>query len=503
MRLMPYTEELPYALYRAGQVRELDRIAIEEFAIPGAELMERAGSRAFQCMQDHWPDLSEVLVVCGMGNNGGDGYVIARLAREAGLQVRVLQLGDVHQLKGDALTMAKAWSSLGQNIEPFEGVTGKPGLIVDAILGTGLEREVVGRWASAIEQINRHQAPVFAVDIPSGLHADSGRVMGCAIEADVTISFIGLKQGMFTGRGPDCCGEVTFDALDVPARIYARQVVAARRIDWQKRSHLVSPRQRSAHKGDFGHLLVVAGDQGYSGAARLAAEAAARSGVGLVTLATHPDHAPFINQGRPELMVNGVTDREDLLRLQKRANCLVLGPGLGRSDWGQRVYRASLESSLPTVLDADALYWLAEYPMHRENWVLTPHPGEASRLLGCDTQMVQNDRFAACEELQLRFGGVVVLKGAGSLISEGAGHPPALCSDGNPGMATGGSGDVLSGIIGASIAQGYSLRDAAELGVCLHAAAGDRASIKGEIGLLASDLLPELRTLLNLEGGGV
>ncbi|MCU7931588.1 MAG: NAD(P)H-hydrate dehydratase [Candidatus Thiodiazotropha sp. (ex Codakia rugifera)] len=500
---MPYTEELPYALYRAGQVRELDRIAIEEFAIPGAELMERAGSRAFQCMQDHWPDLSEVLVVCGMGNNGGDGYVIARLAREAGLQVRVLQLGDVHQLKGDALTMAKAWSSLGQNIEPFEGVTGKPGLIVDAILGTGLEREVVGRWASAIEQINRHQAPVFAVDIPSGLHADSGRVMGCAIEADVTISFIGLKQGMFTGRGPDCCGEVTFDALDVPARIYARQVVAARRIDWQKRSHLVSPRQRSAHKGDFGHLLVVAGDQGYSGAARLAAEAAARSGVGLVTLATHPDHAPFINQGRPELMVNGVTDREDLLRLQKRANCLVLGPGLGRSDWGQRVYRASLESSLPTVLDADALYWLAEYPMHRENWVLTPHPGEASRLLGCDTQMVQNDRFAACEELQLRFGGVVVLKGAGSLISEGAGHPPALCSDGNPGMATGGSGDVLSGIIGASIAQGYSLRDAAELGVCLHAAAGDRASIKGEIGLLASDLLPELRTLLNLEGGGV
>lgn len=503
MRIMPYIDELPYALYRAGQVREFDRIAIEEFAIPGAELMERAGSRTFQCMQDHWPDLSEVLVVCGMGNNGGDGYVVARLAREAGLQVQVLQLGDVHQLKGDALTMAKAWSALGQNIEPFEGVTGKPGLIIDAILGTGLEREVVGRWASAIEQINRHQAPVFAVDIPSGLHADSGRVMGCAIEADVTISFIGLKQGMFTGRGPDCCGEITFDALDVPAPIYARQVVAARRIDWQKRSHLVSPRQRSAHKGDFGHLLVVAGDQGYSGAARLAAEAAARSGVGLVTLATHPDHAPFINQGRPELMVNGVTDREDLLRPQKRANCLVLGPGLGRSDWGQRVYRASLESSLPAVLDADALYWLAEYPMHRENWVLTPHPGEASRLLGCDTQMVQNDRFAACEELQLRFGGVVVLKGAGSLISEGAGHPPALCSEGNPGMATGGSGDVLSGIIGASIAQGYSLRDAAELGVCLHAAAGDRAAIKGEIGLLAGDLLSELRTLLNLEGSGV
>ncbi|MCU7904815.1 MAG: NAD(P)H-hydrate dehydratase [Candidatus Thiodiazotropha sp. (ex Epidulcina cf. delphinae)] len=497
MRATPYAEELPYTLYRAEQVREFDRIAIEEFAIPGAELMERAGSRAFQFMRQRWPVLSEILVVCGMGNNGGDGYVVARLAKQAGLQVRVLQLGDASQLKGDASTMAQAWLALGREIEPFEGLPGEPALIVDAILGTGLERELTGRWASAIEQINQHPAPVLAIDIPSGLNADNGRIMGWAIKARATISFIGLKQGMFTGGGPDCCGEIVFDALEVPAPIYARQTPAARRIDWQQRSEHLSLRRRSAHKGDFGHLLVVAGDQGYPGAARLAAEAAARSGVGLVTLATHPAHAPYINQGRPELISRGIADEESLLRLLKGMNGLILGPGLGRSVWGGMVYRLALDSGLPMVVDADALNWLAEQPTHREDWILTPHPGEASRLLGGDTQTVQNDRFAACEALRNRFGGVVVLKGAGTLIDDGAGKPPALCSDGNPGMATGGSGDILSGIIGALIAQGYALRDAAEHGVCLHAAAGDRAAVGGEIGMLAGDLLPELRPLLN------
>ncbi|MES9836912.1 MAG: NAD(P)H-hydrate dehydratase [Candidatus Thiodiazotropha sp.] len=502
MRVMPHIEGLPYALYRADQVREFDRIAIEEFDIPGAELMERAGSCAFRFMQARWPDLSEILVVCGMGNNGGDGYVVARLASQAGLRVRVLQLGDALKLKGDALIMAESWTALGHPIEPFEQL-GKPDLIVDAILGTGLERDVAGSWASAIEAINRHRAEVFAIDIPSGLHADSGRIMGCAIEAAATISFIGLKQGMLTGRGPDCCGEIVFHALEVPARIYGRQRLACKRIDWRKRSALVTPRRRSAHKGDFGHLLVIAGDRGYAGAARLAAEAAARSGAGLVTLATHPDHAHCLNLGRPELMVRGVTEGKEIEALIQRADALVLGPGLGRSDWGSRVYGAALATRLTALIDADALYWLNREPQHRDNWILTPHPGEAARLLKCDTAKVESDRFAACEALQRRFGGVAVLKGAGTLISDGTAQPPALCSDGNPGMATGGSGDLLSGIIGAFMVQGYAHREAAELGVCLHAAAGDRAAVEGEIGLLASDLLPEIRTLLNRGSEGV
>jgi NAD(P)H-hydrate epimerase len=494
---MPATDQLPYALYTAAQVREFDRIVIEEYGIPGADLMERAGTRACHWMQKRWPDLSEILVVCGIGNNAGDGLVLARHARQAGLRVRVLQLGDAAKLRGDALTMADAWRVQGGEIEPYAGVPGKPGLIVDALLGTGLERDVAGPWAAAIDEINRHQAPVFALDIPSGLNADSGRVMGGAIHAEATLSFIGLKQGMFTGKGPDCCGEVAFDTLDVPARVYGRQLLAARRIDWHKLADLMGRRRRTAHKGDFGHLLVIGGGTGYGGAIRLAAEAGARSGAGLVTVASHPEHTATLNVGRPELMCRGVEAGEHLAPLLERASVMALGPGLGRDDWGERMFLAASASVLPTVLDADGLYWLSRHADRRDNRIITPHPGEAARLLGCSTGEVQADRFAAVGALQERFGGVVVLKGAGTLIADGSAHPPALCSDGNPGMASGGTGDLLTGIIGALVAQGHALRLAAELGVSLHAAAGDRAAAKGEIGMLAGDLLPELRRLLN------
>ncbi|MCG8070673.1 MAG: NAD(P)H-hydrate dehydratase [Candidatus Thiodiazotropha taylori] len=499
MRVMPFTDSLPYALYRADQVRQFDRIAIDEFEIPGENLMERAGVRAFDLLRHRWPEVREILVVCGLGNNGGDGYVLARLALQAGISVRVLQLGDPGKIKGDALLKAEAWMALGQPLEPYQGLPGKPGLIVDAILGTGLERDLRGDWKAAVEQINQHQAPVFALDIPSGLNSDSGRVMGCAVKAAATISFIGLKQGMFTGNGPDCCGEVAFDALEIPAQIYARQLLACRRMDWSKVSASVSRRERSSHKGSHGHLLVVGGDQGYSGAIRLAAEGGARSGAGLVTLATHPEHAPWSNLGRPELMCRGVDADTDLTPLLQQASCVVLGPGLGRTSWGERLYQQVTKTELPLLLDADALYWLARQPDRRDNRLLTPHPGEAARLLGWDTQQVQSDRFAACEALQQRFGGVIVLKGAGTLVGSSGSQPVALCSDGNPGMASGGSGDVLSGVIGAFLAQGHALRDAAELGVCLHAAAGDKAARQGEIGMLAGDLIDALRETLNSE----
>ncbi|MCG8489742.1 MAG: NAD(P)H-hydrate dehydratase [Chromatiales bacterium] len=499
MRVMPFTDSLPYALYRADQVRQFDRIAIDEFDIPGETLMERAGIRAFDLLRHKWPEVREILVVCGLGNNGGDGYVVARQALQAGLRVRVLQLGDAEKIKGDALLKARAWTALGQHLEPFQDLPGKPGLIVDAILGTGLERDLSGDWKAAVDQINQHRAPVFALDIPSGLNSDSGRIMGCAVKAAATISFIGLKQGMFTGYGPDCCGEITFDALEIPAQIYARQLLACRRMDWSKVAASVSRRERSSHKGSYGHLLVVGGDRGYSGAIRMAAEGGARSGAGLVTLATHPEHAPWSNIGRPELMCRGIAADEDLDPLLQQASAVVLGPGLGRTPWGERVYHQVIETELPLLLDADALYWLARQPDQRDNRLLTPHPGEAARLLGWDTGQVQSDRFAACEALQQRYGGVIVLKGAGTLVGSSGSQPVALCSDGNPGMASGGSGDVLSGVIGAFLAQGCTLRDAAELGVCLHAAAGDKAAGRGEIGMLAGDLIDALRETLNSE----
>jgi len=496
MRVMPYTESLPYALYRAEQVREFDRIAIQEYAIPGAELMQRAGSRAFQLLRELWPQAVHIHVICGVGNNGGDGYVVARLAKQAGLQVRVFLLGDPAKIQGDALTMAQAWRKQGGEISPFDELPNNCDLIVDAILGTGLEREVTGAWADAIQVINRHPAPVLAIDIPSGLNSDTGREMGSAIQADATLSFIGLKQGMFTGQGPDCCGEIHFDALELPARIYARQFLSARRIDWMKLSSLIPARQRSAHKGDFGHVLVIGGDRGFSGAARLAAEAAARCGAGLVSVATHPEHAAHLNLGRPELMCRGVLDSGDLSPLLSRASVIAIGPGLGQGEWGRDLFSAAMQAGLPMVVDADALNLLSEAPV-RQKWVLTPHPGEAARLLGVVNRSIQADRFRALEQLQSRFGGVVVLKGAGTLIGDGSSHPPSICSGGNPGMATGGSGDLLTGIIASMIAQGFDLREAAELGVALHAAAGDRVAMQGEIGMLAGDLLASFRGLLN------
>jgi NAD(P)H-hydrate epimerase len=375
--------------------------------------------------------------------------------------------------------------------------------IVDALLGTGLERPVTGEWADAIAQCNASRAPVLALDIPSGLHADTGRVLGSAVRADATISFIGLKQGLFTGQGPDHCGLIRFNALDVPAAIYATEVLAARRIDWASERGLLPTRLPSAHKGDFGHVLVVGGAPGMSGAPRLAGEAALRAGAGLVTVATHPDHAGWLNLARPELMVRAAADAEALRDAARRADVIAVGPGLGQGDWGRALFAGALSLGRPLVVDADALNLLAADPVRRDDWVLTPHPGEAARLLGCTAADIEADRFAAVAALQRRYGGIVVLKGAGSLIL-GPGHRPVgVCSDGNPGMASGGTGDALTGIIASLQGQGLEAEQAAAMGVCLHAAAGDHAAREGLRGMLASDLIGALRpTLAGPDEGG-
>jgi NAD(P)H-hydrate epimerase len=496
-RLMPRSERLPHALYRAAQVRELDRTAIEDQGIAGAELMERAGTAAYRLLRERWPEARDLTILCGVGNNGGDGYVVARLAHAEGLAVRVVQLGDPQRLVGDALAMANAFREGGGWSEPFGELPRRTDLIVDAMLGTGLERALEGEWARAVTAANGHQAPILSIDMPSGLHADTGRVLGVGVRAAVTLTFIGLKQGMFTGAGPECCGEIHFDALQVPAVVYSREILSARRLDWTKQAALLGRRRRDAHKGDFGHVLVVGGATGYPGAARLAGEGALRAGAGLVTIATHPDHAPSLNLTRPELIVRGVLDGPDLDPLLEAVSVVAIGPGLGREPWGLALLARVLGSELPLVVDADALNLLAANPSSRSSWILTPHPGEASRLLNCSVTEIQADRFEAIRRLQGWFGGVAVLKGAGSLIVGPSRKPPAVCSEGNPGMASGGMGDVLTGIISALVAQGLSLEDAACAGVCLHAAAGDvAAAAGGERGLLASDLFGPVRSLL-------
>ena len=494
------SKNLPYALYRAEQVREFDRIAIEEFGIPGVELMQRAGQQAFVLANLLWPKLQHITIVCGAGNNAGDGYVIARLAKLAGLQCDLYCLQPPGILQGDAKTKADEWIECGGICQLFQTLPQKTDLIVDALLGTGLTREVSGDFAKVIKQINQHQAPVLAIDIPSGLDSDTGSIRGIAIKADVTISFIGLKQGLFTADGPEMCGSIHFDSVQIPAKIYARQILSARRLDYSKINRFITPRARNTHKGSFGKLLIIGGNQGYSGAARLAGEAALRSGAGLVAIASHPAHASILNIGRPELMCHSVGTAEQLQPLLDWSDALVLGPGLGQNKWGEQLFKAACDSNLPMVVDADGLNLLAKQPQTRNNWILTPHPGEAARMLGSDIATLQQDRFKTLNELTARFGGVVILKGVGSLIGDNFAKRPGLCSAGNPGLATAGSGDVLSGLIGALMAQGLNHYDAAETAVCVHATAADKiAAESGERGLLASDLLPVIRELLNPE----
>ncbi|MFO1371323.1 MAG: NAD(P)H-hydrate dehydratase [Candidatus Competibacteraceae bacterium] len=491
--------ELPVELYRAAQVRELDRIAIQERGIPGYTLMSRAGEAAFHLLRQRWPKAWRIAVVCGSGNNGGDGYVVARLARQAGLDVRVLTVADPAKLCDDALLAYQDACAVEVPMIPFTAAElDEVDLMIDAILGTGLEREVNGIWREAIQAMNANPADILALDLPSGLHADTGAILGVAIHAAATITFIGLKQGLFTGQGPACRGELSFANLGVPTDIYPAIHPACWRYAGDDLRNLLPRRERSAHKGLFGHVLVIGGDLGLAGAARLAAEAAARCGAGLVSVATRAAHAGQQAAVRPELMFQGIEYPDELGPLLSRATVIAIGPGLGHSDWSQAMLQAALASAKPLVMDADALNLLAAKPLYRDDWILTPHPGEAARLLQMASAQVETDRFTAVEDLALRFGGVAVLKGAGSLIASKADGVVALCPAGNPGMASGGMGDILTGVIAALAAQGLPLFAAAKAGVYLHGRAGDLAAQEGgERGLLATDLLLFLRRLVN------
>jgi NAD(P)H-hydrate epimerase len=489
--------KLPNELYRAAQVRELDRIAIQDHNIPGYTLMSRAGAATFRMLRQTWPNAQRIVVVCGAGNNAGDGFVIARLAHEAGLTMSVLNLAAPEKLGGDALTAYQAAHAAGVSMAPFQWQSlADADVIVDAILGTGLEREVTGVWWEAIKAINKQKTPVLAVDIPSGLNADSGTVMGIAVQADVTMTFIALKQGLFTGQGPSYCGMIEFADLQVPDEVYRAIHPASRRYEGEDLPRLLAPRPRAAHKGRHGHVLVVGGDLGMAGAPRMAGEAAARCGAGLISIATRAAHAGFQSAVRPELMFRGVENLSELGLLMARASVVAIGPGLGRGEWGQSMLEFVLASDCPLVVDADGLNLLASNPVRRDNWILTPHPGEAARLLKMTSAEVEADRFTAVSDLAVRFGGVCVLKGSGSLIaSEEAGI--FLSTSGNPGMATGGMGDLLTGVIASLLAQGLTPIEAARAGVYLHGKAGDKAAAKGERGLMAMDLMVFLRDLVN------
>jgi len=487
------------ALYSAAETRALDNWAIGHGGISGALLMSRAAAATLQQLLLRWPEPGLLQVLCGTGNNGGDGYLIADQARRRGIAVQILQVGDPARIGGDALRAREQALANGVQVLPFTAAClAESGVLVDAMLGTGLGGEVRAPFAAAIDACNRDHRPVVAVDIPSGLCSDTGRILGRAVQAELTVTFIGYKRGLFTLDGPDCCGALEFSDLALPLEAYRAVAPGWRRLNLGEMLTQWPRRPARAHKGSFGSVLVIGGDAGMPGAVALAAEAALRSGAGLVRVATQPEHLPAIVARTPEAMVFGVRSGRDLLPLLAAADVLVVGPGLGRSSWSQQLLQAVASTDLPCVLDADGLNLLAEGRVlprqRRDHWLYTPHPGEAARMLGVTTAAVQEDRFAAAAQLQEQYGGAVVLKGNGSLI---VGGDQRLLSDyGNPGMASGGMGDVLSGIVGGLLAQGLESGAAAALGVCLHGAAADAAAQDGQRGLLASDLMAPLRRLL-------
>jgi ADP-dependent NAD(P)H-hydrate dehydratase / NAD(P)H-hydrate epimerase len=486
-------EKLPTTLYRTAQVREFDQRAIHDLNIPGIDLMGRAGSAVFQCLRMQWPQAKSIAVFCGSGNNAGDGYVVAHSALKAGLSVIVYSLVNLEKLTGDALIAYQCYRKAKGVVIPFQckSLSGTD-VIVDALLGSGLDRAVTGVYAQAINVINQASARVIAVDNPSGLNTDTGTVMGCAVKADTTVTFIALKQGLFTGQSADYCGDIVYASLDLPDAVFKDVAPSAMRVV----KSVLLPRERCAHKGHYGHVLIIGGDHGYSGAARLAGEAALRVGAGLVSIATRLESAGLMNINRPELMCHGVTSAEQLAVLLDKASVVVLGPGLGQTAWAKALFLQTLAVKKPLIVDADGLNLLAQFPQTNPNWILTPHPGEAARLLSCSTTVIQEDRFSAALALQVKYQGVVVLKGAGTLICSE--EECAVSISGNPGMASGGMGDVLAGVIAGLVAQGLFLKNAAQQGVYGHGQAADLAvEQKGERGLLASDLMPYLQQWVN------
>lgn len=482
----------PIPLYSTQQLRDAEAYASTHYKVTASELMDRAGAAAFTLMKKAFPKVQKLMIYCGSGNNAGDGYVLAKLCFEAGYDVVINQFKLPEKLPPTAQQKAYDAIALGIPIlSQEEQPDNEADLIIDALLGTGLQGSVKDPISSAINQINEAGIPVFSLDIPSGLEADSGLVLGSGVKATCTISFIGHKQGFYTLDGPDHCGTIFCHTLNIEPCLSRLKPSA----------HTLAPspltkRPKNCHKGDFGHVLIIGSGMGMPGATYLAAMAALRVGAGAVTIARHPLHHETFNL--PEAMVYGISEADSLDPLLKRATVCIIGPGLGTDSWAEALFLKVMSSPLPMVIDASALHLLASAKERDDHWVLTPHPGEAAALLGSKTKDIQKNRFTAVRKIQEQYGGTVVLKGSGSLVETDDGHT-FLCMEGNPGMATAGMGDVLTGVIAGLVAQQISLPKAACLGVSIHAKAADLAcQTYGPRGIIASDLMPYLRQLVNI-----
>jgi NAD(P)H-hydrate epimerase len=483
------------ALYDCNALRVLETRAAAACAGGAFELMQRAGQAAWRSLLEHWPQAQRIVVACGPGNNGGDGYVLAALAHRSGRDVRVVRL-DVP--RGELAQRAcEDYLAAGGQAEQFNGALPAADLVVDAVFGIGLSRVIDGTALAMIDAINLQAAPVLALDVPSGVDAARGCVAGAAVVAARTLQFVAPHRGLATGGALDHVGTLGIASLDIEASVFAGIPIAATLLRADALIDWLHPRRRDSHKGDHGHALCIGGEAGSGGAVMLCAQAALRCGAGLVSVATRIEHVSPLLAHCPEAMVHAVETADALAPLLARATLVAIGPGLGQSPWGRMLLDLALASQKSLLLDADALNLLAATPRTlSSDAILTPHPGEAARLLAINTTDVQADRFDAARRLADNFNCVVVLKGAGTIVAA-PGEIPRVVAAGNPGMAVGGMGDVLTGVIAALRAQGLSAFDAASCGALLHAAAGDAAAGEGERGLLPSDLFAPLRRLAN------
>jgi NAD(P)H-hydrate epimerase len=499
-------------LVTAAEMRELDRKAIEEVGIPSLVLMENAGRTTYRILRREFANPSPVAVIAGRGNNGGDGSVVARYLAQAGIPVAIFLVAGRDQVKGDALVNLEIAARMGleivevreeQDLNPLAHRLARSGLIVDALLGTGLNSEVRGLMRLVIDEINRMRPPVLAVDIPSGLCADTGQALGAAVRAQVTVTYGWPKIGQILPPGRDYAGRLWQVDISIPPEL-AREVPAELAEAAEMRA-LLPPRPWGGHKGNFGHLVVIAGSAGKTGAAALASEAAVRSGAGLVTLGIPASLNDILEAKITEAMTLplpeaigeralGMKALEPLQNFLENKTAAALGPGLGtHPETGELVRRLTRDLPLPMVIDADGVNALAGAPELVKTAagprILTPHPGEMARFLGTTTQAVQADRLGTARKAAAAANAVVVLKGAQTLVADAQGRV-SVNATGNPALASGGTGDVLTGLIGGFLAQKLDPWDAARLGVYLHGLAADFfVDRSGPRGLIAGDLL--------------
>ena len=502
-------------LYTAGETRKIDNLAIKQKNISGYSLMQMAAEFSLDIILRELNPVEELIIFCSKGKNSGDGFLLGAYAKEFGLEVTVVMSNSPKDLKG---VTRKAFHEMKEsNVKVISSKSlknhsiSKNAVLVDALLGTGLKGSLRKNIKDSILVLNQlgMKIPVVSLDIPSGVNPDTGNAQDVYVLADITTSFVAQKRGCFTSHGKKASGEVLYSDLDIPKKLFSEVPSTSSIINYENSMGRVIYREEDAHKGNFGHVVVVGGDRGFGGAGILCSKAAVYSGSGLTSLVTRPEHVSASLVSCPEVMVKGVNSGQDLEEHLLKPDVIAIGPGLGQTAWSeqmvQRVFWEAEKRDVPVIMDADALNLLTQLKLSSKlpkNLILTPHPGEAARLLNTSISNVESDRFGSAAKLQKKFNATVVLKGSGSIVcykSNGV-QKWGLCNSGNPGMATGGMGDVLTGIIAGILAQGLSLKDSAEAGVDLHSKAADLACLEtGEVSLTPSDVISELRSLLRYD----